>query len=285
MCASRRSSREETWMKDRDVASAIERHALAVQPVEIATLISTDLEGLDAGEARVSAAEGEVLAYFARPRGGARLPVLLVVHEIFGLHEHVRDLCRRLAKVGYLAIAPDLYARQGDPTRLDQVQEIIESIVDHVPYAQVMADLDAAAEWAAARGGDAARLGIVGFCWGGRISWLHAAHSQRVKAAVAWYGRLTGSRTLRWPRYPIDVVAELRCPVLGLYAGSDQEIPRETVEAMQTALVEAGQPSEIVIYPGAPHGFNADYRPSYRPELAGDAWQRMLAWLKRHGVG
>src|SRR5690606_1103468 len=208
------------------------------------------------------------------PAQGDKLPVVLVVQEIFGVHEHIRDVCRRLAKQGYLAIAPELFFRQGDPTKLENVADILSSIVSKVPDAQVMADLDACAEWAATRSGDAARLAITGFCWGGRITWLYAAHNPRLKAGVAWYGRLDAAPSELQPDQPVDLAGELKAPVLGLYGGADQGIPLHDVEFMREQLKRAGSRSTIHIYPDAPHAFHADYRPTYRKTEAEDGWRR-----------
>lgn len=254
--------------------------ALAAQPVMGQTVIRTDTEGLDAGEVRI----GELPAYRAMPQGGKNLPIILVVSEIFGVHEYIADVCRRLAKQGYLAIAPELFFRYGDPRQLNNVQDILFTIIAKVPDREVLADLDACAAWAASNGGDGSRLGITGFCWGGRITWLYAAHNPNVKAAVAWYGRIDGEVNERTPQWPLDVVGEIKGAVLGLYGGKDQGIPLEDVEAMQQALKKAGGRSQIHVYPDAGHGFHADYRPTYRKEAAEDGWQRMLAWLKQHGL-
>ena len=252
---------------------------LAVQPVQAQSVISTDTAGLDTGEAAIAVDGGELPVYFARPAAGDTLPVILVVQEIFGVHEYIRDVCRRLAHEGYLAIAPELFFRQGDPSTIESVGEILQGIVAKVPDAQVMADLDACAAWAAGKGGDATRLGITGFCWGGRIALLYAAHNPALKAAVAWYGSLDGAPSEHRPKHPIDVVDALHAPVLGLYGGQDQGISLDDVEMMREALEKAGQPSEIVVYPDAPHAFHADYRPSYRKEEAEDGWQRLTAWF------
>ena len=246
--------------------------ALAVQPVGAKT-ITTDSAGLTAGEVKIAVGDGSIPAYRAMPETGKNFPVVLVVQEIFGVHEHLKDLCRRFAKLGYLAIAPELYARQGDVSKLSGADEILRKVVSRVPDAQVMSDLDAASDWAGKTGkGDAARLGITGFCWGGRIVWLYAAHQPRLKAGVAWYGRLDGDRSALQPRYPIDVAGSLEAPVLGLYGGKDQGIPQESVERMLAALKAADNRSEIVVYPDAPHGFHADYRPSYTADAAQDGW-------------
>ena len=266
------------------VTSLATGFALAVQPVSAAT-ITTSVEGLEAGEVRIPVADGEIPAYRAMPAEGEHFPVVLVVQEIFGVHEHIRDVCRRFARQGYCAVAPELYARQGDVSKLTDYREIFAHVVSKVPDAQVMSDLDAAVAWAGASGAGAIdRLAVTGFCWGGRITWLYAAHNPELKAGVAWYGRLSGQATELQPKYPLDLAADLKAPVLGLYGGQDQGIPLEDVERMRGALAAAKQPSEIVVFPDAPHGFNADYRPSYRKEAAEDGWKRLLAWLGRHGV-
>lgn len=259
--------------------------ALAVQPVSAET-ITTNSDGLTAGEVKIPVPGGEMPAYRAMPAAGKRHPVVLVVHEIFGVHEYIKDVCRRLAKLGYCAVAPTLYARQGDVSKLADVQEIVTTVVAKVPDAQVMSDLDATAAWAAQSGiGDAGTLGITGFCWGGRIVWLYAAHNSHLKAGVAWYGRLVGPADALHSQNPVDLAAALHAPVLGLYGGADAGIPLAAVEQMRQALQAAKQPSEIVVYPEAPHGFHADYRDSYRSEPATDGWKRMVAWFKQHGVG
>lgn len=258
--------------------------ALAVQPVSAET-ITTDTSGLTAGEVKIPVPGGEMPAYRAEPASGGPFPVVLVVQEIFGVHEHIKDLCRRLAKAGYLAIAPELYARQGDVSKMENIPEIIAKVVSKVPDAQVLADLDATVAWVKKSGkGNTAKLAVTGFCWGGRIVWLYSAHNPDLKAGVAWYGRLiTGTSELQ-PKNPIDLVDALKAPVLGLYGGADNGIPNETVEKMQDALMKANKPSEIILYPDTPHGFNADYRPTYRKEQADDGWKRMLAWFKKNGV-
>jgi carboxymethylenebutenolidase len=262
--------------------------ALATQPIMAQTAIVTPADGLTAGEFKVPVADGEMVAYRAQPAGGRNLPVVLVVSEIFGVHEYIRDTCRRLAKLGYLAIAPELFARQGDPRSLKEVKDILEQIVAKVPDAQVMADLDACVAWAGRNGGDTKRLAITGFCWGGRITWLYAAHNPGVKAAVAWYGRIVGNASALTPKHPIDLVNDFKAPVLGLYGGVDTGIPLEVAEQMQDALKQSANPvaraSMIEIYDNAPHAFHADYRPSYRKEEAEDGWQKMRDWFKRHGV-
>jgi len=258
--------------------------ALAVQPVS-AERIVTDDQGLTAGEVKVPTPDGQMPAYRALPESGGPFPVVLVVQEIFGVHEHIKDLCRRLAKTGYLAVAPELYARQGDVSQLKDIQEIFNRVVSKVPDAQVMSDLDATAQWAGGTGkADASRLAITGFCWGGRITWLYCAHNPRAKAGAAWYGRLVGQTNALMPKNPIDVAASLKVPVLGLYGGADQGISLQSVDEMRATLAQGTSGSEIVVYPAAPHGFNADYRPSYRKEAADDGWTRMLAWFKAHGA-
>lgn len=259
--------------------------ALAVQPITADT-ITTSAEGLVAGEVSIPSGDVSIPAYRAMPAAGKAFPVVLVVQEIFGVHEHIKDVCRRFGKLGYLAIAPEMYARQGDVSKLQNIQEIFQKVVSKVPDAQVMADLDAAVDWAAKSGkGDVARLGITGFCWGGRVVWLYAAHSAKLKAGVAWYGRLVGQASEMTPKHPVDVAASLKAPVLGLYGGQDQGIPQDTVEKMRAALKAAGKPSEIVVYPQAGHGFNADYRPGYNKEAAEDGWKRLQDWFKQNKAG
>jgi carboxymethylenebutenolidase len=257
--------------------------AAAVQPVAASTQITTDSKGLTAGEVRIAAKDGEIPAYRAMPEGGKNLPTVLVVQEIFGVHEHIKDVCRRLAKAGYLAIAPEMYARQGDVSKLTDWDQI-RAIVAKVPDAQVMADLDAAAAWAAKNGGNPDKLAVTGFCWGGRVTWLYAAHNQKVKAGVAWYGRVVGQASDLTPKHPIDVAKDINAPVLGLYGGADAGIPNDTVDKMREALKAAGKKSQIHTYPDMPHAFHADYRPTYRKEAAEDGWKRLLAWFRQHGV-
>ena len=267
------------------VTSLAAGFALSVQPIAAQTVITTDTNGLTAGEVKVPVQDGEIPAYRAMPDKGGPFPTVLVVHEIWGVHEHIKDICRRLAKVGYFAIAPDLYARQGDPSKISDTQDIIKQIVSKVPDAQLMSDLDAAVAYAKSSGkADAGKLAITAFCWGGRITWLYAAHNPALTVGVAWYGRLEPARTELQPKTPIDLVDDLKAPVLGLYGGADQGIPVESVEKMAAACKAAGKTCEFKVYPDAPHAFNADYRPSYRPEAAKDGWARMLAWFKDHGV-
>ncbi|MFA7268003.1 MAG: dienelactone hydrolase family protein [Sterolibacterium sp.] len=262
--------------------------ALAVQPTLAQSVIHTDSHGLVAGEIKIPVKDGEMVAYQAKPaspqNGDSLFPVILVVSEIFGVHEHIADVCRRLAKLGYLAIAPELFARQGDPRQLSNIPAIISTIIAKVPDTQVIGDLDACVAWAGKHNGDPARLGITGFCWGGRIVWLYAAHNPRLKAGVAWYGKLGGESNSNTPRHPLQLAGELQAPVLGLYGGQDQGIPQSDVEAMREAIGKSGGKSQLHVYPDAPHAFHADYRPSYRKDTAEDGWQRMQAWFKQNGL-
>ena len=260
--------------------------AKIVQPIA-ATTITTDTQGLVAGEVKIQTMTGPVPAYRALPEKGGKLPVVLVVQEIFGVHEHIKDVCRRLAKLGYFAITVELYYRQGDVTKFTDNQEIFAKVVNHVPDSQVMSDLDAAVVYAESTGkADTSRLGITGFCWGGRITWTYCVHNPKVKAGVTWYGRLVApAKAALQPAYPVELAPHLKVPVLGLYGGQDASISLDHVEQMRAALKGAGNTvSEIVVYPEAPHAFYADYRPSYRKDAAEDGWKRMQAWLKKHGV-
>ena len=258
--------------------------ALSVQPLSAET-ITTDTDGLEAGEVSIPVADGKMPAYRAAPKSGKNLPTVVVVQEIFGVHEHIKDICRRFAKLGYFAVAPELYARQGDVSKIKNIQEVISQVVSKVPDAQVMGDLDATVAWAKSTGqADTTKLGITGFCWGGRIVWLYAAHNPKLKAGVAWYGRLITDTDKLRPKNPIDIVSDLKAPVLGLYGEADGGIPVESVEKMRAALKAAGKQAEIVLYPETPHGFYADYRESYRKAAADDGWRRLLAWFKQHGV-
>ena len=255
--------------------------AAAADPIP-AQAIHTAADGLDAGEVSIPAGDREIPAYRARPAGGGSSPVVLVVQEIFGVHEYIKDVCRRLGHAGYLAIAPDLYVRQGDPSKMADWNEIRTKVVSKVSDAQVMSDLDAAVRFAETEGGDAGRLGITGFCWGGRIVWLYAAHSARLKAGVAWYGKLNSPRDELHPKMPVDIAGELRCPVLGLYGAKDESIPMADIDAMREAAKTSG--SEIHVYADAGHGFHADYRPQYHKASAEDGWERMKGWFARHGA-
>jgi carboxymethylenebutenolidase len=261
--------------------------AAAVRPVA-AQAIRTDSAGLAVGEVWIPAGDIKLPAYRAMPAQGAgALATVLVVSEIFGVHEHIADIARRFAKRGYLAIAPELFVRQGDAQSYGEVSKLVAEVIAKVPDAQVLRDLDACADWAAHNGGDPGRLGITGFCWGGRIVWLYAAHSAALKAGVAWYGRLAGAASALTPKQPADVAAELRAPVLGLYGGKDQGIPLASVEQMQAALAQGGaaaKASRLHVYAEAGHAFNADYRPSYAKGAAEDGWKRCLDWFAAHGV-
>ena len=261
-------------------------YAAAATPLMAQTAIATPADGLTAGEVSFTVGGFKVPAYRAAPAGKTGLPVVLVIQEIFGVHEYIADTCRRFAKAGYLAIAPQLYARQGDASKYTEAAKLMAEIVSKVPDAQVMADLDGAVAWATANGGDAARIGITGFCWGGRITWLYAAHGP-VKAGVAWYGRLVGQTSDLTPKHPVEIAPILKAPVLGLYGEKDTGIPLDTIDKMKAALAggtAAAKASEFVVYPDAPHAFHADYRPSYRKEAADDGWKRALAWFKANGV-
>ena len=265
------------------VTSLAAGFALAVQPVSAQTIV-TDSNGLTVGEVKIPVSDGEIPGYRAMPAEGGPFATILVVQEVFGVHEHIKDICRRLAKAGYFAVAPALYARQGDVTQMSNMDDVMK-VVAKVPEAEVASDLDATVAWAASTGkADTAKLGITGFCWGGRQVWLYAEHNPKVKAAVAWYGPLKRPTSQMTPVNPMDQVAQLQVPVLGLYGGADQGIPMDQIKAMQAALKAADKPSEIVVYPDTPHGFNADYRPSYRADAARDGWARMLVWFKDHGV-
>ncbi|MDC6168175.1 MULTISPECIES: dienelactone hydrolase family protein [unclassified Roseateles] len=262
--------------------------AAAVLPVMAQTVIKTDSQGLEVGEVMITAGDFKLPAYRAQPAGAKNPPVILVISEIFGVHEHIADVARRFAKQGYLAIAPELFVRQGDAGSYGETAKLIAEVINQVPDAQVMADLDATVAWAKAQGGDTSRLAITGFCWGGRITWLYTAHNPGVKAGVAWYGRLVGQSVPLQPRFPIDVTGQLHAPVLGLYGGQDAGIPLDTVDKMKSALAQgsaAAKRSEFHLYAEAPHAFHADYRPSYRKEAAEDGWKRCLRWLKANGAG
>ena len=260
--------------------------AASVLPVSAQT-IKTDSAGLTAGEVTIMVGDFKMAAYRAAPAGKTNLPVVLVISEIFGVHEHIADVARRFAKLGYLAVAPEMFLRQGDAQSYAEVSKLIAEVISKVPDAQVMGDLDATVAWAQANGGDTSKLGITGFCWGGRITWMYAAHNPKVKAGVAWYGRLVGTPNALSPTNPIDVVGKLNAPVLGLYGGADSGIPQESVDKMKAALAtgnDAAKRAEFVVYPDTPHAFHADYRASYRKEPADDGWKRATAWFKANGV-
>jgi len=258
--------------------------AASVLPVSAQT-ITTPADGLVAGEVKVPTKDGDMVAYRAMPATGSGFPVVLVVQEIFGVHEHIKDVCRRFAKLGYFAISAELFARQGDVTKVTEVAKIMSDIVSKVPDAQVMADLDACVAYAKASGkANADKLAVTGFCWGGRITWLYAAHNPSVKAGGAWYGRLVGASNAMTPAHPLDIVDKINAPVLGLYGDADAGIPNDTVHKMEDALKAKGKKSKIILYPDAPHAFNADYRPSYRKATADAAWKELIAWFKANGV-
>jgi len=261
-------------------------YAAATLPIAAQTVITTSADGLQAGPITYTVNGFQVPAYAAAPSGKTGLPVVLVIQEIFGVHGYIQDTCRRFAKLGYLAIAPELYARQGDPRSYTEIPKLQSELVSKVPDAQVMADLDGALAYAAANGGDVNKAGITGFCWGGRIVWLYAA-TGKVKAGVAWYGRLVGQPSENTPKHPVDVAAQIKAPVLGLYGGKDQGIPVDTIDKMKSILAtgsDAAKASQFVVYPEAGHAFHADYRPSYLKEAAEDGWRRTQAWFKANGV-
>jgi carboxymethylenebutenolidase len=256
---------------------------LATERVEAQT-IHTDSTGIDAGEAKIPVPGGSLPAYYARPAHGTKFPIVLVNEEIFGVHEYIKDICRRLAKLGYLAVATEYYARIGDLSTMTDAQQIVRDVISKEPDAQYMEDLDATAAWAAANKGDPNRMGVIGFCRGGRMTWLYAAHNPHLKAAVAFYGPVAGQPTPIQPATAADYADKLHCPLLGLYGGADTSIKVDDVHAAEAKAKAAHKTVEIVVYPDAPHGFHADYRPSYRKDAAEDGWKRMLAWLKRYGV-
>ncbi len=260
-------------------------YALAVEPIQTQTRIITDSEGLVVGEIKIPVPDGEIPAYRAMPdKKGKKFPMIVVIHEIFGVHEWIQDISRRLAKLGMMAVAPYLYARQGDVSKLQSLQEIFTQVVSKVPDSQVMADIDATIAWAEKNGGDGKRVSITGFCWGGRIVWLYAAHNPKIKAGAAWYGRVVSSGTPNplQPKQPIDVAKDLTVPIIGLYGGRDTGIPLDGVRKMQEELKKGKSGSEIIVYENAGHGFLADYRPSYDKQSAEEAWKKMIEWLKQN---
>ena len=262
-------------------------YAAAAMPLMAQTAIKTPPDGLVAGEVTIDVNGFKMPAYRSAPAGKTGLPVVLVISEIFGVHEYIADVTHRLAQAGYMAIAPELFVRQGDPSEYGELAKLQSEIIAKVPDAQVMADLDATVAWASRNGGNAQKLAMTGFCWGGRITWLYAAHQPQLKAGVAWYGRLVGNTTAQTPAHPLALASQLKAPVLGLYGAADTGIPLDTVEKMKAALAQgpgAAKSSEFVIYPDAPHAFHADYRSSYRKAAADDGWQRMLNWFKKQGA-
>jgi carboxymethylenebutenolidase len=256
---------------------------LATQRVE-AQAIHTDSQGIEVAETQIPTQDGKLPAYYAKPAGKGPFPIVLVNEEIFGVHEYIKDVCRRLAKAGYMAVATEYYARIGDLSKMTDVKQIFADVISKAPNAQYMSDLDSTAEWASQNGGSPTRIGVMGFCRGGRQTWLYAAHSPNLKAAVAFYGPLGGNPSAIQPQTAMDLAAEIKCPVLGLYGGQDQGIPVDSVHQAEAKAKAANKTVEIVIYPDAPHGFHADYRPSYKPADAEDAWKRTLAWFHRFGV-
>jgi carboxymethylenebutenolidase len=265
------------------MSSLISGFTLAVTAVE-AQVIHTDTTGITAAEIKIPVEDGEMPGYYAKPNGAGPFPVILVNEEIFGVHEHIKDLCRRLAKSGYLAVAPEIYARQGDLSKMTDVNQIVSQVIAKKPDAEMLSDLDSAVAWAGKNGGDLARLGVTGFCRGGRNTWFYDAHNAQVKAAVAWYGPIKGMPSDIQPKVTMDIAADIHAPLLGLYGGQDNSIDVQDVEAAAAKARAAGKTVEIKVYPDAPHGFNADYRPSYKKADAEDGWARMLAWFKKYGV-
>ena len=261
--------------------------AAAVLPVMAQNLVKTDSQGLVAGEVTIPVGDFKLPAYRAAPAGKPNAPVVLVISEIFGVHEYIADVARRFAKAGYFAIAPEMFVRQGDAASYGEIAKLIAEVINKVPDAQAMGDLDATLAWAKGQGADSSKTAVTGFCWGGRITWLYSAHNPAVKAGVAWYGRLVGAASALQPMHPVDLVGKLHAPVLGLYGGQDTGIPLDTVDKMKAALAggsAAAKRSEFTVYADAPHAFHADYRPSFRKDAADDGWKRCLAWFKTLGV-
>lgn len=261
--------------------------AAAVQPISAQTKITTDAVGLIEGEVKIPVKDGEIPAYRAMPdKKGKKFPTVLVIHEIFGVHEWIQDVCRRFAKLGYLAIAPSLYARQGDVTQIKEVRDIISNVVSKVPDSQVISDLDATVAWAKKNSGETKKLSVTGFCWGGRQVWLYAAHNPKVDAGAAWYGPLVASdrspKNPLQPSYPVDIAKDLKVPVIGFYGGLDTGITQDAVQQMRDELKKGKSGSEINVYPNANHGFHADYRPGFNKEASEDAWAKLQAWFKAH---
>lgn len=257
---------------------------MAARPIS-AQAITTGSYSLLVKDVKIPVSDGEIPAYLAHPAEGSSFPVVLVIQEIFGVHEHIKDICRRLAKLGYLAIAPELFFRQGDVTSMVDINEIIAKVVSKVSDSEIIADLDATVNFVGMHtNGDVSHLAVTGFCWGGRITWLYCAHNPQVKAGVAWYGKLTGIVSELQATHPTDIASQLKVPVLGLYGGKDNSIPLESVERMKTLLATGDSHSDIHVYTDAPHAFFADYRPSYRKEAADDAWERLQGWLTNNGM-
>ena len=264
-------------------------YVTAALPLMAQTAIKTSREGLVEGEVMIDVKGFQMPAYRSAPAGKTQLPVVMVVSEIFGVHEYIADVTRRFARQGYLAIAPELFVRQGDPSSYGELAKLQAEVIAKVPDAQVMGDLDAVFQWAGQHGGNMDRVVVSGLCWGGRITWLYCMHNPRLKAGVSWYGRLEGQSTATTPHHPLDRVSQLKAPVLGLYGEADAGIPVASVERMKLALAQAAtqgnaaaQATQFVLYPDAPHAFHADYRPTYREQAATDSWSRALEWLKRY---
>lgn len=287
--SSKVTSRRE-FLRNTSAAGLLGGFALAVQPVQAQSVISTNFDGIQAREVSISENGVELYAYVSQPENvTGKLPVIIVASEIFGVHEHIADITRRFAKLGYMAIAPEFFTRAGDPSSLGTVADIIKQIISKTPDAQVMKDIQASLTWASKNGADLGRAGITGFCWGGRITWLACAQIPELKAGVAWYGRLVGDKSENFPLHPVELAKDLKAPVLGLYGGQDTGIPLTTVDQMKAALAEAknnpaAAQSRFVVFPDAPHAFHADYRPSYREQAAKEGWKQCLAWFKQHGV-
>lgn len=285
-------------MNDSDVMSGLRAYPLARRGLMMSSLMSgltlattrveaqaihTDTEGLEAGETKVSSGGVELPAYFARPKGDGPFPIVLINEEVYGVHDHIADICRRLGKAGYLAVATEVYARIADLGKVSDSSQV-QQIIARSPDAQELSDLDATVKWATGNKGDGNRLGVTGFCRGGGTTWLYAIHNPNLKAAVAWYGNVMGATSEEHPERVIDIVGQLKCPLLGLYGGQDNFAKGADAEAAAAKARAAGKTVEIVVYPDAPHGFNADYRPSYRPADAADGWKRMLDWFRKYGV-
>ncbi len=256
---------------------------LATTVVE-AQAIHTDATGIDAGEVQIPVKDGKLPAYYARPAKGSNFPTVLVNEEIFGVNDYIQDVCRRFAKLGYMAVAPEIYARQGDISKMTDTQQVVRELVGKKPDAELFSDLDATLAWAAKNKGSATRIAETGFCRGGRTTWLYATHNPKLKAAAAWYGPIKGATSEIQPKVVLDVADQLKCPLLGLYGGQDANIAVADVLAAEDKAKAAHKTVVIAVYPDAPHGFHADYRPSYKQADAEDGWNRMIAWFKRHGV-
>lgn len=265
------------------MTSLISGFTLATQRAE-AQAIQTDTAGIDAGETQIPVKDGNLPAYYARPATSTGFPVVLVNEEIFGVHEYIKDTCRRLAKLGYMAVAPELYARIADLSKMTDIPQIVSGVISKKPDDEMFSDLDATLDWAAKNKGSATAIAETGFCRGGRNTWLYATHNANLKAAVAWYGPIKGATSEIQPQVVLDVADKLKCPLLGLYGEKDTGIAVPDVKEAEAKARAAGKTVEIVVYPDAPHGFHADYRPSYRQADAEDGWKRMLDWFKRYGV-